>query len=213
MTLDITINGQHFVLHPTGALYWIERGLLMIADVHLGKVSHFRKAGVSVPEASISKNFERLAAVSDYFKPKTICFLGDLFHSESNREWKLFEDWMCGCTCEVVLVAGNHDIIPAVHYQALCVQVVGDWEIDGFWLTHHPKMREGFFNFCGHIHPSVLLVGAGRQSLKLPCFFRKPAQMILPAFGHFTGTCEMAPCKGDVVYVVANEKVVEIKSR
>ena len=182
--------------------------MLLIADVHLGKVSHFRKAGFAVPPNSISKNFVKLASAADYFKPDVICFLGDLFHSEINNEWDLFEEWFGHCECKVVLVAGNHDIISPQKYRDLGIEVVSEWTIGDFWLTHHPKGKEGFFNFCGHIHPSVRLQGKGRQFLKLPCFFRTQNQLILPAFGEFTGTYELVPTEDDVVYAITKDEVI-----
>ena len=77
-------------------------------------------------------------------------------------------------------------------------------------MTHHPQEREGFFNFCGHIHPAVRLQGFGRQRLKLPCFFKTHSQMILPAFGEFTGTHVLQPKKEDEVFVIVENEVVKI---
>ena len=81
MNKPITIQNHNFTLHPSGAMYWHEREMLLISDVHLGKVSHFRKHGSAVPKKAIAKNFEKLQDVIQSFAPKVICFLGDLFHS------------------------------------------------------------------------------------------------------------------------------------
>ncbi|MCB0373931.1 MAG: metallophosphoesterase, partial [Muricauda sp.] len=66
------------------------------------------------------------------------------------------------------------------------------------------------FTFCGHIHPAVKLSGFGRQQLRLPCFFKSKNQMILPAFGEFTGTHALKPKKEDEVYVIVEDSVVKI---
>ncbi|HEU4497559.1 MAG TPA: metallophosphoesterase, partial [Flavobacterium sp.] len=66
MTVNIKIKSQDFVLHPSGALFWEEKKALLIADVHLGKVSHFRKHGVAVPKSAVSKNFQRLTRAVEY---------------------------------------------------------------------------------------------------------------------------------------------------
>ena len=79
MVLRRHIAGQTFSFHPSGAAFWEERHWLLIADVHLGKVSHFRKAVLAVPYNAIQQNFVQLASVVDYFKPLSIIFLGDLF--------------------------------------------------------------------------------------------------------------------------------------
>ena len=61
--------------------------------MHLGKVAHFRKHGMAVPNQAIFENFTRLNEVVAIFKPETIIFLGDLFHSKMNKEWELFANW------------------------------------------------------------------------------------------------------------------------
>lgn len=210
MTLEIDINGRAFVLHCSGALYWVEQRMLLISDVHLGKISHFRKHGSALPDGAIYKNFLKLDNVVEYFNPETICFLGDLFHSTLNNEWQLFADWVSATRLPIVLVAGNHDIISPYKYDDLGVKIVSEWVLDGFLLTHHPEERDEVFTLSGHIHPSVLLSGKGRQFIKLPCFFRSPSQMILPAFGEFTGTYTMEPQGHDTIYAITEDSVVEV---
>jgi|SRR6218665_135312 len=208
MTLTIVIQNQTFILHSTGAMFWKDKNTLLISDVHLGKVMHFRKHGVALPGNAVAKNFEQLNLVLDYFDPETVIFLGDLFHSKKNTEWGLFEKWVSETTSKIILVAGNHDVIDPKHYQKLNIDIYSAIVTDGFLLTHHPEERENFFNFSGHIHPAVKMRGVGRQSLKLPCFFKKPNQMILPAFGEFTGTYFMIPTEHDCVYALTKDEVI-----
>ena len=210
MTETIQIKHQNFVLHPSGALFWKEKSVVMISDVHLGKVSHFRKYGAAVPVKAIEKNFELLNTALTHFSPKIICFLGDLFHSYLNSEWRLFENWVKPKTEKIILVSGNHDIISPVMYENLGVSVVTEIQLDGFLFTHHPEEREGFFNFSGHIHPAIRLKGAGRQSLRLPCFFKSKNQLILPAFGAFTGSHVIQKKKGHEVYAIADTSIIKI---
>ena len=211
--MTITINKQTFILHPSGALFWEDQHMLLIADVHLGKVAHFRKHGVAVPQAAIATNFERLTSVVEHFKPQSLIFLGDLFHSSKNNEWPLFVEWADCCVAEIILVAGNHDIIATENYETIDVRVVEDVEIEGFLLTHHPEESETAFNFCGHIHPGIALRGIGRQALNLPCFFQKANQMILPAFGEFTGKYVLAPEGNDLVYACTKDEVVLVAKK
>ena len=81
MTQTITIDAQQFVLHPLGGIYWVEKSMLLISDVHLGKVSHFRKFGAAVPQQAVQKNFTAMDTAIAFFRPKTVVFMGDLFHS------------------------------------------------------------------------------------------------------------------------------------
>lgn len=210
MTLEIEINGQTFLLHNSGALYWVEQKMLIISDAHLGKISHFRKHGSALPAKAVFKNFSRLDELVAYFIPEKICFLGDLFHSAFNKEWFFFEEWTIRTALPIVLIAGNHDIISPKKYEELRISVVSEWQLDRFLLTHYPEEREGFFTLSGHLHPSVMLTGEGRQFLKLSCFFRSENQMILPAFGEFTGTSVMELRPNDRAYVLTEEEVIEI---
>ena len=47
---------------------------------------------------------------------------------------------------------------------------------------------EAGYRLAGHIHPSVVLYGTARQSMRLPAFVFGLEGAILPAFGDFTGT-------------------------
>lgn len=213
MTLETTINNHTFVLHCSGAMYWVEKRMLLISDVHLGKISHFRKYGSALPGNAMFQNFKKLDSTVEYFNPESICFLGDLFHSTLNNEWELFTEWVTRVQVPIVLVAGNHDIISPHKYEEIGITVVSEWTLDGFLLIHDPQEREDYYTIAGHIHPAILLAGKGRQFLKLPCFFRTPNQIILPAFGEFTGTYVMEPKEEDKVYVITKEDVVEVNRK
>lgn len=210
MSQRIQIQGQNFILHPSGAMFWQEKSILVISDVHLGKVSHFRKFGAAVPQGAIYRNFELLDEVVHFFNPLCIYFLGDLFHSYLNTEWRYFEAWVSKTQTQMILINGNHDIVSPVKYETLHIQVLDELILGKFLFTHHPEERNGLFNFCGHIHPAIRIRGSGKQSLRLPCFFKKQYQMILPAFGEFTGAHTLKPEKQDVVYALADGTVIKI---
>lgn len=210
MTYALKILSQSFILHFSGALFWKEKAMLMISDVHLGKVSHFRKFGAAVPQQAVRQNFNALNTVIHIFKPATLVFLGDLFHSSLNKEWELFEEWVRSTSVKIILVSGNHDIISPLKYEELGVSVITDLQLDSFLLTHHPEQREGCFNFCGHIHPAIRLSGLGRQSVKLPCFYKTEHQLILPAFGEFTGSYILEPCHGCEVFALLGDAVLPV---
>lgn len=210
MKQEITIRNNHFYLHHTGAMYWKQQRMLLIADVHLGKVSHFRKHGSAVPIAAVFRNFEALDEVMEFYEPERICFLGDLFHSKSNQEWDLFCEWALEQKADIILVRGNHDIIPLVDYECANVQVTEEWILNSFLLSHYPDNREGLFTICGHIHPGVRLIGLGRQELQLPCFHKMKNQIILPAFGTFTGLYCMDLKETDQIFAIADQEVVAV---
>lgn len=204
----IQINSQNFTLHPSGAIFWEEKKILLIADVHLGKVVHFRKYGAAIPANAAYKNLEKLTEVTNHFLPNMVCFLGDLFHSKLNEEWQDFVKWVEYCTAEVILISGNHDVIPHYLYEDLGVKVFDDMLLDNFYLTHHPTDLEGTFNFSGHIHPGIKMRGVGRQYLRLSCFYKTLNSLILPAFGNFTGKHILTPSGKDEVFAIVEGDVI-----
>ena len=209
----INIHTHSLMLHAFGTIYWERHQMLFIADVHLGKVSHFRKHGSAVPTQAITENFKRLDTVISCFQPKIVCFLGDLFHSYLNIEWHIFEDWVSNQNIKIFLVEGNHDIIPSYRFEKIGIEVVDELLIDNFLCTHHPtEVQNNMYNLCGHIHPGVQLKGAGKQYLKLPCFVQRPHQMILPAFGSFTGMHILSITAEDNIYVTVDDQVLELPS-
>mgnify|MGYP006183229857 CR=1 FL=1 len=146
----------------------------------------------------------------DVYQPQKIIFLGDLFHSTLNNEWHYFDNWVQSISQKIILIEGNHDIVAKQFYENLHVEVLERLQIDDFLLTHHPVETDNQFNFCGHIHPRVVLSGHGKQYLKIPCYFRKPNQLILPAFGEFTGNYTLKPTVNDKVYVLTPNEVIEV---
>ena len=209
MTLKIV--QQTFELLPQGAVYWQEQKALLLADIHLGKVSHFRKNGYAIPAQIQFSFYQKMEQLLTAHNVEKIFFLGDLFHSDRNAEWDRFVAWNQSLSQQTILVKGNHDILPMKVLEQSGLFVVTEWMEKNILLTHHPTDRSGLFNFSGHIHPGVRLQGAGRQQLKVPCFFHQPNQMILPAFGDFTGLHLLQPKAGDRVYALTGEAVVEIK--
>ena len=212
-THSILIDNQNFVMHPLGALFWEQRGVLMISDVHLGKVSHFRKFGSAVPQKAIQKNFDLMDEAIAFFRPEILVFMGDLFHSHVNQEWRLFEKWISSTNIKIQLVEGNHDIISPLKYEDLGIVVTSEIQLDNFLLTHHPEKREGLFNFCGHVHPAIRLSGLGRQSVRLRCFFKSETQLILPAFGEFTGSHTLNAKKNCKVFALLGDTVLPVNLR
>ena len=207
---QIKIKQQHFVLHPSGAIYWKEKATLMLADAHLGKIAHFRKNGIAVPRKAEGAFYKKITGVIDQFEIKRIIFLGDLFHSFLNNEWYLFSSWVKNQHIKIILVEGNHDIIPAEKFEKIGITVVRELIEEHFYFSHFPYKKKGYFIFCGHVHPGVKLKGGGLQKLKMPCFFHSKSQMILPAFGAFTGLHILIPKKEDNVYVTTGKEVMEI---
>ncbi len=209
------LQGQNLLLHPLAAAFWEETSILLLADLHLGKVSHFRKNGSAVPDAAASANLDRLIFLLIEFMPRRVLFLGDLFHSVYNPEWEAFEALLARFPeTRFDLVQGNHDILPVDYFQRANIHLHPEvLEVEPFIFSHEPLQRINTqqYNIGGHIHPGIRLKGPGKQYLKLPCFYFGTQQGLLPAFGVFTGLGEIRPKEKDRVYVIAGDKVLPLQ--
>ena len=208
-------GGEELELHPERAIYWPAAKALLLADLHLGKSAHFRKAGIAMPGKAGFGDFRRMDKLLRQYQPERFLLLGDLFHSEYNEDWQQFvrlRQEHPGVRFE--LVGGNHDILDLRHYEEAGLEVHPEELREGpFLFTHIPIEEElpaGVYNICGHIHPGVRMQGAGRQSLRLPCFFFDRQQAILPAFGKLTGLFRLSPRKHHKVYVIVSSQVLHV---
>jgi len=205
---------QDLLLLPQKAIYWQQQQTLMVADVHLGKTGHFRKAGIAVPRDLEQNDLAVLSDLVAEFKPERIIFLGDLFHSDMNADWEWFAMWRQQFpNVTIDLVRGNHDIIADKYYDQLNISLHKQMIVGPFLMLHHPLTEDELqlvtqYAFCGHIHPGINLKGKGRQSITLPCFAFGSRQAILPSFGKFTGKVAVQTCKTDNVFAIVKDKVV-----
>ena len=88
----------------------------------------------------------------------------------------------------MTLVRGNHDSRAGDPPASLRIEVVDEPYLLGpFALRHHPQLHATHFVLAGHVHPVCRLSGRGRDSLRMPCFVAAAGQVVLPAFGEFTG--------------------------
>lgn len=208
----VEVLSEAVELLPQKALFLKRWKVLLIADLHFGKINHFRKSGIPVPARANDKNSETLISLLQQTKPERVIFLGDLFHSHYNEEWEVVGQIRKHFSaCQFELVLGNHDILSAVQYERHQVKVtLNQLQLGRFLLTHEPltEVPEGCYNLCGHIHPAVQLRGSGRQSVTLPCFYFGSHQAILPAFGSFTGMARIVPRKEDRIFVIADNKLI-----
>ena len=209
----LEIAGEQLLLHPYRALYWARMRWLIVADLHLGKAAHFRKAGIPLPEGSDQATLARLDRLIEEFRPERLILLGDLFHSVHNRQWETFVAWCKAQEIAIHLVLGNHDILADRRYADACLNVHTDTIEEGpFVFTHEPADRPGTYVIAGHVHPGVKLQGLVHGSMRLPCFLFGEKQALLPAFGTNTGLFIMKPSITDRVFAVTDRAVLDVSS-
>jgi DNA ligase-associated metallophosphoesterase len=211
--MKAAVAGEQLELLAQKAVYWKNESALLLADLHLGKINHFRKAGIPVPVRAGDKSLEDLIDLIHLTRPARVLCLGDLFHSHYNPAWEVFGEIVSHFRAVAFeLVLGNHDIMSARQYERKKILVHERLDLGPFSFTHHPLevAVPGRYNLAGHIHPGVNLRGSGKQSITLPCFYFGKHQGILPAFGMFTGIAPIRPEKGDQVFVVAEQSVIPV---
>lgn len=213
MTIDLC--GEVLELLPQKAIYWRRERVLLIADLHLGKVNHFRRSGIPVPSKANEKNLELMVELIESTNPLRVIFLGDLFHSHYNPEWEVFGELVKHFqSISFELVLGNHDVLSIGQYNRKSITLHTELRLQPFIFTHHPleNKKDGLYNLAGHIHPGATFHGKAKQSITLPCFYFGEEQGILPAFGMFTGLARIKPKADDSVYVIAENTVLKVNS-
>src|SRR4051794_29618515 len=99
-------------------MFWEEEKALIISDLHFGKTGHFRKEGIPVPQNVYKEDLQRLITRIQYYQPKKLVIVGDMFHSKMNKELDLFKRWRSTFSqLNVLLVKGNHDILSDSWYK------------------------------------------------------------------------------------------------
>jgi len=225
------LRGQQLWLSPHRCLYWEEERSLILSDLHFGKTGHFRKAGIAVPQSVYREDLLRLLSLIQYFQPRQLLIVGDLFHSRENKELDLFLRWRDDFPhLGIRLVLGNHDILRADWYVKAGIKVKeGVLRIGAFAFVHDIEDAEGGeaeedgadagkgggaegggadagekggYYFSGHLHPGIRISGMGKQSLQFPCFYFGGDYAILPAFGRFTGTVSIDPGAESNVFAI-----------
>lgn len=205
-------------LLPQRAAFDPDLGLLLVADLHLGKAVTYRTLGVPVPEATTDETLRRLDEALADTEARRVVFLGDLLHSRRSLApgtLDAFERW-CRTHADLALtlVRGNHDDRAGDPPASLGIEVVdGPWRVGGWALVHEPVAVAGAYALGGHLHPGVVVQGRALQRLRLPAFWFGPSVGVLPAFGEFTGlstrpTQPTGPIQQ--VYAIADGRVVQV---
>ena len=224
--LKVNFAGWAMHLLPSGAVYLPGASTLLVADAHFGKAVSFRLAGVPVPQGTTTETLQRLTDAVAQTAATRVIFLGDFLHSAKAHaaptqhaiaSWRASHPELA-----LTLVRGNHDDRAGDPPAALGVQVVDEplmLTTDAVGalslaLCHHPQRVAGAYVLAGHAHPCVVLTGAGRDRLRLPCFWLGDVQAnpagVLPAFGSFTGMHPIERKPRDRVFAVAGSAVQEV---
>ena len=202
-------------LLPEKAVFLPAFNTLCIADWHLGKAAHFRKAGIALPQPDLSLEFDKLSQLIDRHQAKQVVLLGDIFHSSLNKDWVHFEKFIQAHThVSWTITMGNHDLPGKAKFASLGIHATDEFILgNGIICTHHPlaQVSENFLNIAGHIHPGCEIHAPARQKFKLPCFYYSRSVLTLPAFGGLTGLFIIKPDEHDQIFPIIGDEVKEMR--
>lgn len=182
----IRFRGHQFEPLPSGALYWAARETLLVADLHLEKMSSFARGGRFLPPYDTGMTLKQLETDLRRTGANRLIALGDSFHRDEGTSSLLPTDRtrLSGLTgeCRFVWISGNHD--PSPH--ALGGECATRLVEDGLTFAHEP-VRDIDGLVAGHLHPAARLRMEGR-STRRACFAYDSRLMVLPAYGASTGS-------------------------
>lgn len=180
------LNGAEVVALREGALWWAERGLLAVSDLHLEKGSSYARAGVFLPPYDSQATVARLQALVEAKAPARVIAMGDSFH-DGEAEERLDPGTISSLQaltrcCEWVWLEGNHDPAPGARFAGT---VTAEWR-EGPLTFRHVPTRGCSGEVAGHLHPKIRVSTRGR-SVGGRCFVTDGNQLVMPAFGALTG--------------------------
>ncbi len=184
-TCPVDFNGHQFVALHSGALFWPTENTLLVADLHLEKMSSFARNGQLLPPYDTGATLALLRDDIEKSGAKRIICLGDSFHRDEgvssllDADLELLKELVSAV--EWIWLKGNHD--PSPHnIGGKCTDQIafGDLVLD-----HEPSIDKQN-QIAGHLHPGARIRINGRTS-RGPCFIYDKRLLILPAYGKSTG--------------------------
>ena len=218
MDLEITIADQPLTLLPQRAVYLSRSSTLVVADLHWGKDATFRASAIPIPAEVAEADLARLSALVARTAPERLLVLGDLVHARHARDPATRESigrWRNQHRqLSIVVVEGNHDRHGRPPLKEWEISSAGQELIEPpLVFRHHPQPHPQHETLAGHLHPIVHLHGAGREKLRVPCFWHNERTFILPAFSRFTGGGLVSARAAGSVYPIADGEVFAAMQR
>ncbi len=213
--MHLSFGSNRLTLLPSLTVTDEARGLLFVADLHLGKTMVFQQAGLGLPEGSDAETLQRLDAVVRAHPVTTLVILGDVFHARSAglevvlarlAQWQREH-----ADLHWLIVPGNHDRrVPWADWLPWAT-ILSEGERVGPWaVAHHLPAAGRELTLCGHLHPGIALGGARIRKVTVPCFWQTGNALVLPAFGAFTGLQRVQRLPDDRVWVALQDRVIAL---
>ena len=181
----INFNNHKFQISKEGILFWFEKNIAIISDLHLEKGSSFGQSGQFLPPYDSEETLKKLLNKIKKYKITKVILLGDTFHDQnalgrmSKKVLILFETFIK--KYEVIFVLGNHEN----NIQLENIKFLNEYVLDGIHFIHQAS-RKKTYQISGHYHP-VATIKTGSKKITGKCFIQLNYNLILPSFGVYTG--------------------------
>ena len=186
---QIALAGTTVELRPSGALFWHDRSLLCVGDLHLGRAERIvREGGDLLPPFETIDTLDRLETEIVASAPRLVVCLGDSFDdlaaARNLSEQVLVRIGRLAAGRRWVWVAGSHDPgpveLPGSHLAELRLGLLN------FRHIALPRLAPGAGEVSAHYHPKARLTRRGTRIARR-CFLADEHRVILPTFGSYTG--------------------------
>lgn len=215
--MKINWQGECFKLLAEKAVFWPARQCLFIADTHFGKAATFRSVGIPLPELSTHEDCTTITGLIRHTDAKQLVVLGDFLHAKAGRAKSVRDQLIAWRSrhpqLNIHLVRGNHDNSAGDPWSDLDIECHDEpWNISGINCLHAPSLDDTKPQLAGHLHPAIRISERFGSAMKLSCFWIRPMQIVLPAFGSLTGTSVVNPQPGDLIYATDGKELVQVTS-
>jgi hypothetical protein len=168
-----------------GVLFWLEKEIAIVSDLHLEKGSSYASSGQYIPPYDSEETLLKLLDILNKYKVRKVILLGDTFHDKdaflrmTSKVRVLFEDFTK--KYEVIFILGNHENkikIEGIKFHQKYI-------VDNIHFLHE-AIQKNINQISGHFHP-VASIKVSSKKITSKCLIHSNNHIILPSFGEFTG--------------------------
>jgi DNA ligase-associated metallophosphoesterase len=195
---------ENVLLDGRLALFHERQRWLAVADLHFGYELSQRAAGNLFPLWGMQNIEERLQELLRDYAPATLILLGDLVHDRTAAHELEALVKRLRESCEVLLIAGNHD------RKLKQVDLAEAWRSDGFEFHHGhcANERRDCIQIIGHHHPAAVVRDGAGLRLKLPAFVQQQDCWIMPAFSPWAAGTEWRREDASRIWLCSPERIL-----
>jgi len=181
----INFNNHEFKINNDCILFWLEKKIAILSDLHLEKGSSFASSGQFIPPFDSEETLNKLINFLKIHEVQTIVLLGDTFHdggalNRMSSKVKLIFDSLVE-NYEIVFVLGNHENKMKSPY----IKFYERYIVDDIHFLHEAVLEKKY-QISGHFHP-VASLKINSKKITEKCLIHSENHIIMPAFGEFTG--------------------------